>query len=153
VDRLKLFKPRPTISDRELTVGLRWLTLEGTVSPGFNSITPSGFLAAFALALGANNLQIGILADFFSVRQLNLTFTWTDPSTFIQLPALSIIGYDFLFGIAFIIGVITLGTRQINLAIRIYKLTQGGKENGQNNQVSRRKEIGRGISGEAILVP
>ena len=62
VNPLKLFKPRPTISDQELTTGLRWLTLEGMVSLGFNSITTSGFLAAFALALGANNLQIGILA-------------------------------------------------------------------------------------------
>jgi len=50
-------KPRPTISDGELTTGLRWLTLEGTVSLGYNSITTSGFLAAFALALGNVNLK------------------------------------------------------------------------------------------------
>ena len=67
---LKLFKPRPTISDRELTKGLRWLTLEGMVSLGFNSITTSGFLAAFALALGANNLQIGILAAIPFIMQI-----------------------------------------------------------------------------------
>ena len=50
---IKFLKPRPTISDQELATGLRWLTLEGTFSLGFNSITTSGFLAAFALALGA----------------------------------------------------------------------------------------------------
>lgn len=57
-----IFKPKPTISEPELTSGLRWLTLEGTVSLGFNSITTSGFLAAYALALGANSLHIGVLA-------------------------------------------------------------------------------------------
>jgi len=67
---LKLFKPRPTISNQELTTGLRWLTLEGMVSLGFNSITTSGFLAAFALALGANNLQIGILAAIPFIMQI-----------------------------------------------------------------------------------
>ena len=46
-----LLKPKPTISDEELTAGLRWLTWEGTVSMGFNSITTSGILVAFALAL------------------------------------------------------------------------------------------------------
>jgi hypothetical protein len=52
----------------------------------------------------------GLLADFFSTRQLDLIFTWTDPVTSVQLPALSIIGFDFLFGIAFILGIVTLGT-------------------------------------------
>lgn len=58
----QLFQSKPTISDGELSAGLRWWTWEGTISLGFYSITTSGFLAAFALALGANNLQIGILA-------------------------------------------------------------------------------------------
>jgi MFS family permease len=72
----RFLKPKPTISDGELTTGLRWLTLEGTFSLGFNSITTSGFLAAFALALGANNLQIGILAAIPFIMQI------------IQLPAI-----------------------------------------------------------------
>ncbi len=54
--------PKPTISDEELSRGLRWFSLEGMASLGFFSITTSGFLAAFALALDANNLQIGVLA-------------------------------------------------------------------------------------------
>ncbi len=70
-------KPKPTISDREVTAGLRWLTWEGTVSLGFNSITTSGFLAAFALALGANNLQIGILAAIpFLMQILQIPAIW-----------------------------------------------------------------------------
>lgn len=56
------FSPKPTISDQDVVGGLRWLTWEGTASMGFFSITTSGFLAAYALALGCNNFQIGILA-------------------------------------------------------------------------------------------
>jgi len=59
---IKAFKPKPTISEQEVKKGLRWLTYEGMASLGFNSITTSGFLAAFALLLGASNLQIGIVA-------------------------------------------------------------------------------------------
>ncbi|MBN1862184.1 MAG: MFS transporter [Dehalococcoidales bacterium] len=74
-----IFKPKPTISDQEVTSGLRWLTLEGSVSLGFNSITTSGFLAAYALALGANSLQIGILAALPFLMQI------------LQLPAISLV--------------------------------------------------------------
>ena len=42
---------------------------EGVASIGFTSITGSGFLAAFALALGANNFQIGVLAALPFVMQ------------------------------------------------------------------------------------
>ncbi|HEY77849.1 MAG TPA: MFS transporter [Dehalococcoidia bacterium] len=73
----KVFQPRPTISDNELNDGLRWWTWEGTTSLGFNSITTSGFLAAFALALGANNFQIGILAAIpFLMQILQIPSIW-----------------------------------------------------------------------------
>ncbi|HEX75729.1 MAG TPA: MFS transporter [Dehalococcoidia bacterium] len=58
----EIFQPKPSLSDQEVKHGLRMLTWEGMASMGFFSITTSGFLAAFALALGANNFQIGILA-------------------------------------------------------------------------------------------
>ncbi|MFC2034098.1 MFS transporter [Chloroflexota bacterium] len=48
---------------------MKMMTREGMVSMGFNSITTSGFLAAFALALGANNLQIGVLAAIPFIMQ------------------------------------------------------------------------------------
>jgi MFS family permease len=70
----------------------------------------AGASLATNLGAGVGPLCGGLLADFFSVRQLNLTFSWTDPATTVQLPALSIIGHDFLFGIAFIVGLITLGS-------------------------------------------
>jgi len=56
------FRPKPTISDQDIAGGLRWLTWEGIASMGFFSITTSGFLVAYALVLGCNNFQIGILA-------------------------------------------------------------------------------------------
>jgi MFS family permease len=58
----QLFAPKPTISREDIDKGLRWITLEGVATMGFWSIITSGFLAAYALALGANNLQIGVLA-------------------------------------------------------------------------------------------
>jgi MFS family permease len=58
----KFLKPKPTISEKDIARGLRWLTFDGMVSQGFNSITTSGILAAYALALGANVSQIGIMA-------------------------------------------------------------------------------------------
>ncbi len=59
---MRLFSPRPTLSDQDIAAGMRWLTWEGAASIGFGNITGSGFLAAYALILGANNFQIGILA-------------------------------------------------------------------------------------------
>ena len=64
-----IFKPRPTLSEQETASGLRMMTWEGIASMGFSSITTSGFLAAFALALGANNFQIGILAAIPFIMQ------------------------------------------------------------------------------------
>ena len=58
-----VLQPKPTLTDEEVQSGLKWWTLEGMASHGFWSITTSGFLAAYALALGCNNLEIGILAS------------------------------------------------------------------------------------------
>ncbi len=63
-------KPKSIISEEELSKGLRWLTWEGTVSLGFTSITTSGILVAFALAVGANNFHIGILAAIPFIMQI-----------------------------------------------------------------------------------
>ncbi|MDP2730052.1 MAG: MFS transporter [Dehalococcoidales bacterium] len=67
---IKLFQAKPTLSEQETAQGLRMMTLEGMVSMGFFSITTSGLLTAFALALGANNFQIGVLAAIPFITQL-----------------------------------------------------------------------------------
>lgn len=62
-------KPKPVLSEREVERGLKWWTREGTAALGFWSITTSGFLAGYALAVGCNNLQIGILASLPLITQ------------------------------------------------------------------------------------
>ncbi|MDA1018094.1 MAG: hypothetical protein O3A00_27010, partial [Planctomycetota bacterium] len=66
----RLFAPKPTISESELSFGMRMLSLQAATSMGFASITSGGIMAAFALVLGANNLQIGALAAIPFVMQL-----------------------------------------------------------------------------------
>ena len=70
---LAAFKPRPTLSDQERASGLRlmtWQIVSGSAADGFAS---AGFLAAFALLLGASNLQIGIMTAVpFIVQPLQI---------------------------------------------------------------------------------
>ena len=54
--------PKPTISDQDVADGLRWITWEAVAAMGLFSVTTSGFLAAYALVLGCNSFQIGVLA-------------------------------------------------------------------------------------------
>ncbi|MFC1953142.1 MFS transporter [Chloroflexota bacterium] len=65
-----IIKPKPTLSDEEIQKGLRWFTWEGAASIGFFSITTSGILVAYALALGANQFQIGVLAAIPFLMQI-----------------------------------------------------------------------------------
>jgi len=67
---LAFLKPKPTISDQDMNSGLRWFNFEGMAATGMYSIMTSGLIVAFALALGANNLQIGILAAIPSIMQI-----------------------------------------------------------------------------------
>jgi MFS family permease len=76
---LNSFQPKPNLTDQEISHGLRMMIWEGMTSNGFTSITTSGFLAAYALALGADNFQIGILAALPFFMQL------------IQIPAVFLI--------------------------------------------------------------
>jgi MFS family permease len=64
-----LVKPQPTLSEDEVSHGLRMMTYEGIASLSMFSVTTSGILAAFALILGANNFQIGILAAISFITQ------------------------------------------------------------------------------------
>jgi len=74
---LAFLKPKPTISDQDINLGLRWFSFRGMTASGLGSITTSGFLVAFALALGANNLQIGILASIpFMMQILQIPTIW-----------------------------------------------------------------------------
>lgn len=66
----QLLDPQPTISEAELSRGLRMLSLHSATAMGFASITTGGVMASYALSLGANNFQIGALAAIPFVMQL-----------------------------------------------------------------------------------
>jgi MFS family permease len=72
----------------------------------------TAYLAAAGLATslgaGLGPLLGGYLGDFFSTRQLSLIFSWIDPTRSIQLLTFSLIGFDFLFFITFVLGLFTL---------------------------------------------
>lgn len=99
--------------------------LAGAASAGNNLTTgtiafklaPPGETTAYASAASlATNLGAGLgplvggqFVDFFSERSLRLSFTWIDPDRVVELRALSLSGFDFLFAVTFIIGLTTLG--------------------------------------------
>ena len=66
--------------------------------------------ASLATNLGAGLAPLigGRFADFFDVRSFEVAVAWNDPMQTIQLPALSLTGYDFLFLTAFILGLFAL---------------------------------------------
>lgn len=73
----------------------------------------TSFLTAASLAanLGAGIAPLigGAFIDFFSVRHLEIGVEWVDPSRTIDFPAIFLTGYDFLFAIAFVLGLSTIG--------------------------------------------
>ena len=72
--------------------------------------TPFLGIAGIATFVGAGIGPIagGLMADYFSVRSLGLDFTWTSPNGVLDLPAVTLTGFDFLFVIAFLAGLLSL---------------------------------------------
>lgn len=66
--------------------------------------------ASLAANMGAaiSPLLGGAFADYFSVRHLQVAVEWVSPSSTFDFPALFLTGYDFLFVIAFLLGLVTL---------------------------------------------
>ncbi len=59
---LGFLRPSPTITNDEVRFSLRMMIWEGVTSEALATIQIMGYLAAYALALGANNLQVGIVS-------------------------------------------------------------------------------------------
>lgn len=76
---LWFLRPSPTLSNREVRSSLRMMVWEGVTSEALVTVHIMGFLAAYALALGANNFQVGIVSG--------LPFV----SLIVQLPAILLI--------------------------------------------------------------
>lgn len=72
----------------------------------------TSFLGAAGIAAnvgaGIGPIVGGVLADYFSERSLGLNFDWASSSGSVEVSALSVAGFDFLFVIAFAMGLVSL---------------------------------------------
>ena len=62
--------PQPTLTERETQRSLRYLDWSGMAAGAMFSLGSGGLMAAYALALGANNLQVGIIAALPFIAQV-----------------------------------------------------------------------------------
>ena len=69
----------------------------------------TGVSLAASLGAGISPLIGGAFVDYFSVRHLQIAVEWVSPNGTFDFPALFLTGYDFLFAIAFVLGLLTLG--------------------------------------------
>ena len=67
---LSFLRPSPTLTNQEVQRSIRLMIWEGVASGAMFSLGSGGFVAAYALALGANNLQVGILAALPFITQV-----------------------------------------------------------------------------------
>ena len=67
---LSFLRPIPTLTVQDTRRSLRLMAWESVASAALLSLGSGGFMAAYALALGANNLQVGILAALPSIAQV-----------------------------------------------------------------------------------
>ncbi|MCB0807023.1 MAG: MFS transporter [Bacteroidales bacterium] len=66
------------------------------------------FSIVAAIAGSISPLAGGVVADFFSARELSLTLNWSAPTVEVSMYALNFKALDFLFFLAFIVGIISL---------------------------------------------
>ena len=84
------------------TIGMK-LAPEGNTTPYLAAASLSASLGA-----GISPLLGGRFADYFSTRAFNVNVEWIGPDRMVELPAFSLTGYDFLFAVAFLAGILTL---------------------------------------------
>jgi MFS family permease len=65
-----LFRPQETLTEAEITNGLKAVIKDGLASQAMGVLTGGVFLVAFALQLGASNFVIGLLASIPALSQL-----------------------------------------------------------------------------------
>ena len=91
-------------------INLSTTTIRMKMAPRAQAMT---YLTAASLAAnlgaGISPWLGGAFADFFSVRHLEIAVQWVDPVRTVGFPAVFLTGFDFLFTIAFVLGLVTLG--------------------------------------------
>ena len=68
----------------------------------------TGVSLASSIGAGISPLIGGAFVDYFSVRHLQVAVEWVSPRSTFEFPAIFLTGYDFLFAIAFVLGLFTL---------------------------------------------
>lgn len=117
-------------------------TLALKSAPG-GSATPYVGIAGMATGLGAGIGPVvgGALADFFSVRAFRIDLSWSSPSGTFELPALTLTGFDFLFPIAFVLGLLSL-----NLLAALREEGDLGKETALSELMAGMAPVMRPVS-------
>ena len=123
-------------------VGLTMSTLTLKVAPE-GKATPFLGVAGIAASVGAGIGPIagGLMADYFSDRSLGLDVTWTSPGGVLELPALSLTGFDFLFVIAFVVGLFSL-----NLLVALREEGEVPREAALGELAARAAPAARAVS-------
>ena len=105
--------------------------------------TPYLGIAGMAAGLGAGTGPVvgGALADFFSVRVFRIDFSWSSPNGLFELPAVTLTGFDFLFAIAFILGLFSL-----NLLVALREEGEIGRESALNDLMADAAPMMRPVS-------
>ncbi len=90
-----------------VTLTLNTLSLK--VAPE-GRVVPFSGVAGMITGLGAGIGPVlgGLIADYLSVRSLDLSVTWSAPGGMTTLPSVSLSGFEFLFGLAFVLGLLSL---------------------------------------------
>ena len=68
----------------------------------------TGASLAASLGAGIGPILGGAFVDFFNVRHFEISIEWVDPVRSVEFPAVFLTGYDFLFALAFVFGLVTL---------------------------------------------
>ena len=68
----------------------------------------TGVSLSASLGAGISPLLGGAFIDYFNVRHLEIAVEWVSPTSSFDFPALFLTGYDFLFAIAFVLGLVVL---------------------------------------------
>jgi hypothetical protein len=65
---MKLFDTKQTLSEKELNKGLRTYVVDGVTTMGVATLQGGVYLVAFALAMGASQMQVGLIASIAFLR-------------------------------------------------------------------------------------